>query len=783
MKKMVFFSFLLILILISVFPNSSFAVPAAPVEYILRQEDGTEFIARQWGNEWSHGWETADGYSIVFNGQIGNWVYAVRDKKGSLAESNKVVGMDFPPKNIRKSFRPTRESQRKIREMQSTLHPEIPRKVVPPTGTANIPVLMINFKNTSTSYTPVQFDILLFGTGNNSMKDYYQEVSYGQFSVSAGPSGVAGWYKAANTHNYYGQNDIIFGIDKWPGTLVREAVAGADAAGFDFAPYDQDGDCYVDVVNIIHQGSGEEAGGPPTDIWSHRWNLNNAFLFGYSDGGEYTTNDTAGCGTIKVNDYVIQPETLFGGMQTMGVFAHEYGHALGLPDLYDTDGSSEGIGEWGIMASGSWNTVPGGILGDTPSHMSAWSKYFLGWVTPTEVSGTLADEAIDEASSTPDVYKMLSGNPTFGEYFLVENRQLSGFDAGLPGEGLLIWHIDGNTITSKLSANEVNNSECYPGGPSCASDHYGVALVQADNLWELEKNLNRGNGGDPYFPPVNTSFTGGSLPNSDLYNGNPGNISVTNISISGSTMTADLSALDPPPAPLLQDGGFENGTPNPYWNETSMNFGTPLCTIDTCGAGTGTGPHSGVWWAWFGGVNLDSETGSINQDITIPSCSYLSFYLEIPAADNTGFMNAVIDGYTVFSVTEEDAPSYPSYTQVTVVRFESVTDIGLGVTSFFIDDVDIVETPGVRIAGAPPLSSPTLQDAYDVAVDGNIIQSRDVVFNDDLNIDQIKTITFEGGYDCDYTSITGETIINGNLIITEGIFSINNGKLVIGEFP
>jgi hypothetical protein len=91
----------------------------------------------------------------------------------------------------------------------------------------------------------------------------------------------------------------------------------------------------------------------------------------------------------------------------------------------------------------------------------------------------------------------------------------------------------------------------------------------------------------------------------------------------------------------------------------------------------------------------------------------LSFYLEIPAADNTGFMNAVIDGYTVFSVTEEDAPSYPSYTRVTVdidtfadnnthnLRFESVTDIGLGVTSFFIDDMDIVETPGVRIAGAP----------------------------------------------------------------------------------
>jgi M6 family metalloprotease-like protein len=797
MRKKVFSTFLLFLIFTFGLANNSFAVPAAPGDYILKQADGTEFIARQWGDEWSHGWETADDFSIVFNRKTSNWVYAVRDKKGSLAESLKVVGRDFPPPTILKGLRPTGESQRKIREMQSTLHPEPPQMVVPPTGTANIPVVMINFNNTSTSYTPAQFDILLFGTGNGSMKDYYEEVSYGAFSVSASPGGVAGWYTANNNHDYYGENVIILGnvFDRWTGTLVREAVADADAEGFNFAPYDQDGDCYVDVVNIIHQGSGAEAGGPTTDIWSHRWDLNSAFLLGLSDGGEYTTNDTCPAGGfIKVNDYVIQPETLFGGMQTMGVFAHEYGHALGLPDLYDTDGSSEAIGEWGIMASGSWNMVPGGTLGDTPAHLSAWSKYFLGWITPTQVSGTRTNEPVEEAASLPDVYKMLGGNPTFGEYFLIENRQLSGFDAGLPGAGLLIWHIDGGIIANKINANTVNDSECYPGGPSCAADHYGVALVQADNLWELEQNMNRGNGGDPYFFPGNTSFTGGSLPSSDLYNGNPSNVSVTNISTSGSTMTADLSALEPPSAPLLQDGGFESGTPHSYWNEASINFGTPFCTI-ACGTGTGTGPRSGSWWAWFGGVNIFPETSSIDQDITIPACSELSFYLEIPAYDNTGFMNAVIDGNTVFSVTDEDGPSYPSYTQVIVdidtfadnnthnLRFESTTDFGIGVTSFFIDDVDIVETLGVRIAGASTLSYPALQDAYDAALDGDIIQSREMVFNDDLNIDQDKIVTFEGGYDCGYALITGETTMNGDVFVTNGKLILNNGKLIIGTFP
>ena len=81
-----------------------------------------------------------------------------------------------------------------------------------------------------------------------SMKDYYEEVSYGAFTVSAGPSGVAGWYAASKRHNYYGRNDI-YGYDVHPAELVIEALQAADAAGFDFAPYDMDGDCYVDVVH------------------------------------------------------------------------------------------------------------------------------------------------------------------------------------------------------------------------------------------------------------------------------------------------------------------------------------------------------------------------------------------------------------------------------------------------------------------------------------------------------------------------------------------------------
>jgi M6 family metalloprotease-like protein len=301
------------------------------------------------------------------------------------------------------------------------------------------------------------------------MRDYYAEVSYGNFSVSPGSGGIAGWYTAAQGHDYYRTHDNA-GNQQYTNTreLVEEAVQAADST-VDFSQYDNDGNCFVDAVIIIHQGEGRESSGDNTDIHSHQWNIN------------YTTNDIAACGTIRVGTYTMQPERQGGALVTMGVFAHELGHALGLPDLYDRDYSSEGIGDWGVMAGGSWNGVTRG--GDTPAHMSAWSKYFLGWVTPTQVTGTLPNELVDQAATSADVYQLLSGGPpntNTGEYFLVENRQQTGFDTALPGSGLAIWHID-DSITTQ------NDQECSPPN-NCSSTHYRVALVQADGLWELESN-------------------------------------------------------------------------------------------------------------------------------------------------------------------------------------------------------------------------------------------------------------------------------------------------------
>jgi M6 family metalloprotease-like protein len=417
---------------------------------------------------------------------------------------------------------------------------------VPSTGTANVPVILVTFSDTNPTYAASAFNSLLFGDKTWSMRDYYSEVSYGKFTVSAGPGGITGWFRAAKTHDYYGANDTS-GEDMWPGDLVYEAVAAADTSGFNFTPYDSDGNCYVDVVDIVHQGDGEEVkGNPSSNIWSKSWSLSGAQYSGHSHYGQYTTQSPCPAGGyIKVNSFVIEPELLRGGLTTMGVFAHEFGHALGLPDLYDTDDSSEGIGEWSLMATGSWCGPSKG--GDVPCHLDAWSKYALGWVTPHQVVGTLSAQPVAQAEGAPDIYQLLSGSPrSGGEYFLVENRQQVGFDTYLPGRGLLVWHID---EARKTTDGTDNADECYPGGPSCATQHYRVALEQADAQWSLEKNINRGDGGDP-FPGSsgNTAFTGSSTPSSLVYSGQDAGVRVTNISTPASTMTATLAICDGPGA-------------------------------------------------------------------------------------------------------------------------------------------------------------------------------------------------------------------------------------------
>jgi immune inhibitor A len=330
-----------------------------------------------------------------------------------------------------------------------------------------------------------------------SVTEYYTDVTGGLVHITGE---VVGPFTMPQTLAWYANGN--YGIGKPSGDpraniLAQDAAMAADAS-MDFAPYDNDGNGYVDAFIVVHAGDGGEETGDPGDIWSHKWVLPQ----------EYDADGT------KIYAYLTIPENA-----KLGVSAHELGHLLfGFPDLYDIDYSSEGIGNWCLMSGGSWN---GG--GDTPAEPSAWCKAQQEWVSVENVSSdstlTLADVKTSRA-----VHRLWTDGAEGQEYFLLENRQQVGFDADLPGAGLLVWHVD--------ESQQTNEDE----------NHYLVALLQADGVRDLENDVNRGDGGDPYPGYTdNRAVTGSSIPASTGYSGQDSLVSVTEISDSGDTMTATAS--------------------------------------------------------------------------------------------------------------------------------------------------------------------------------------------------------------------------------------------------
>lgn len=486
--------------------NIALASPASPAIHILIQPDGHSFEARQWGNEWQHGWETLDGYTILLDATSQQWMFAELDATGQLASS----GIPVNPLGVAAA-----QSTLLLHQRPAAVSPVFPG-VLPSTGTRNLPVLLVAFSDTTPTHTSAEYQSLLFdiapsiATGPGSLRDYYREISYNALTLSGGAVGVTGWYTTTQTHDYYGANDAR-GDDLRAAELVREAAQLADST-LNFADYDNDGDGNVDVLVIVHQGEGEEWSGVATDIWSHRFSL--------ADGGVASlTLDGK-----RINDYIIMPETQAGELATIGVFAHELGHAFGLPDLYDSDGSSTPIGPWSLMAGGSWNTE--NRSGDSPAHMDAWSKAVLGWVTPQEVTQPLDNETIVAVETNNDVYQLLRNPGSYdwlsntlfrsGQYFLVENRQQVGFDSALPSSGLLIWHIDESRGTNENEARRLVDLEVRDNNDSDES---------AD--------------ADPFMSCDNCFLEVGN-PNSDLYDGSHSGVNVVDVTASGPNMTADL---------------------------------------------------------------------------------------------------------------------------------------------------------------------------------------------------------------------------------------------------
>lgn len=387
-----------------------------------------------------------------------------------------------------------------------------------PAVNVRVPLLLGVYSGSKTNFSRQDFQNQIFDDNpTGTMIDYYREVSYGQFELSGE---AYGWLNAPEKQSYYvGDNS---GLDGGGSRFTLDVVKLADAET-DYSLYDSDDDGYVDVVMIVHPGPGAEtqSEGSRNNIWSHSWSLNAAHDSNPSmmPQGEYTTNDPwpGHRGKfIKVNDYIIQPELASPGdsrMIDIGVFCHEFGHALGLPDLYDTDYSSEGIGNWGLMSGGSYGGD--GAHPDTPVHPCAWSKEELGWIQPQIIDETQRNVALQNAEEFQQAfYKIPLQESRTGEYFLIENRQKTGYDKYLPSGGLLIWHVDPAIVAHGYG---VNNNE----------NRKGVDLEEADGLNDLDFSRNRGDSGDP-FPGTSNNhlFNSDTNPNSRSYLGTSGGLAV-----------------------------------------------------------------------------------------------------------------------------------------------------------------------------------------------------------------------------------------------------------------
>jgi immune inhibitor A len=473
-------------------------------------------------------------------------------------------------------------------------------------------VILVDFSDNvanQTTYPPSHYTDLLFSVGTyptGSMRDYYLENSYGNFTVTGE---VTNWLRMPQTYAYYvdGQRGIYGDYPNNCQKMVEDAVVAADPY-VDFSQYDNDGpdgipdsgddDGYVDALFVVHAGRGYEQTGNSNDIHSHAWS---------------TYYDVSVDG-VKASSYSTEPED-----GKIGVFCHEFGHVLGCPDLYDYGYDSRGVGYWSLMASGSWGN--GGI---TPVHIDAWNKALLGFLTPVVPTGSLFDVLVPQVEDNAVAYKIWTGGSAGAEFFMLEHRRQTMFDSYAPSSGILIYHVDENMWDN-------DNQMCGSGYP-----HYLVGVEQADGECDLEYYVNRGDAGDPWpgsggTNNPNYAFNLLSTPNTRNYNDVATGVSIYNIHFNGTDgyVSVAVNLVPPTVAVTGPNGGesFEIGTQDTVrwsaFDDLAVDSVSILLSLD-----------GGATFPYVLGHGL-ANTGSLAWDITqLPS---VQCRIKVVAYDRSGY--------------------------------------------------------------------------------------------------------------------------------------------------
>lgn len=466
------------------------AVPAKPGLWkVLILSNGTEVKAQLVGDEHGHFWRTADGTAYV-------------QKKGTgfyeVVDANAIVK--------RAKVRRQQVNAQRVQHLRTRRVGTVGRSY---TGKKKGIIILVNFKdkefktaNNNELYQRIANEEgFSKGSFKGSMADYFKAQSGGKFELDFD---VVGPVTVSEKASYYGENDDD-GNDMYPGLMVCEAVKLVleEYPDLDWSQYDWNSDGYVDQVYVVYAGDGEAEGGASTTIWPHAYDLYSANYYGDGDGPV-----TVGT-NLKVNTYACGPELNGSGkISGIGTMCHEFSHCLGYPDFYDTDYSGGwGMDSWDLMDQGSYNGD-----GYQPAGYTSYERWVAGWAEPI-VLGTedVAVEKMGALQDGGDFYIIYNPNNE-NEYFMLENRQKVGWDASLPGAGLLIIHVD---YDAKIWEDNAPNDD---------PEHQRMTWVAADNkyqyeTWQGQKYLTwAGMATDPFPSGNNNKFNKDTKPAAKFYN-------------------------------------------------------------------------------------------------------------------------------------------------------------------------------------------------------------------------------------------------------------------------
>lgn len=470
------------------------AAPARRNPFTITLASGEQQEVVKCGDEHRHWFQSPDGEKLILQAEDGKWVVASDVEKSA-----------FFARPVAKA-----RGQKKVGQFSPTF---------PTTGEMRSLVVLVNFSDVKMSSPTAHEDFQRMMTeenyshlgGTGSARDYYIENSMGQFSPYFD---VVGPVTLSHGYAYYGENTPS-GDDAHAEEMIIEACRLLDNE-VDFTQYDCNDDGYIDNVFVFYAGYGEATTSDTKTIWPHSYNIT-----------EHTSTPILLDGK-RLDHYACTNELSSDGkMDGIGTFVHEFGHVLGLPDLYSTQNTYAFTPNiWSVMDEGEYNNDS-----RTPPFFTAYERYFLGWLNPVEVLKDGCSLAINDISQN-EAYIIHTSRKD--EYFLLENRQQQGWDSFIPGHGMLVWHIDYDPYL--WSMNRVNN----------ISTHQYVDIVEADNIQSSGTRS-----ADPFPGTANiTSYTATTIPSFRNWDGEDVGCPLTNIRETNGVIYLDASGGGAPLEPI-----------------------------------------------------------------------------------------------------------------------------------------------------------------------------------------------------------------------------------------